>query len=153
MATFRTLPPAPPPIPAGIHLGKIVKASERISSNGNTMLVMVIELPSPGNQRLPCVLTFVEPARRVIDAFCSSAGLIRPIEPDIEVELKPGHVLHRYIYFRVENDEDSESKITRFLDRAAAVTANPALAKVAIVPQEPLALPVIKTHSGGEAGG
>jgi hypothetical protein len=148
MATFRTLPPAPPPIPTGIHLGKIVKATERISANGNTMLVMSIELPSPGSPRLPCVLTFVEPARRVVDAFCSSAGLIRPIQPDIEVELRPEHVLHRYIYFRVENDEDSTPRITRFLDRAPAITANPALAKVAIVPQEPFALPVVNPPAG-----
>jgi hypothetical protein len=99
--------------------------------------------PCERAQRLPCVLTFVEPARKVVDAFCSSAGLIRPVEPDIEVELKPAHVLHRYVYFRIEQDEDGAPKITRFLDRAAALAANPALATVAIIPQEPLALPVV----------
>jgi hypothetical protein len=145
--TFSTLLPQPPPIPPGVHLGKIVKASERTSANGNEMIVMTIQLPPPGSQRLPCVLTFCEQARRPIDAFCSSAGLIRPLEPDIEVELRAAHCLNRYIFFKVALGESDEPKIVRFLDREAALLINPAIAQIPIQPQAPVALPVVRKTS------
>jgi hypothetical protein len=142
--TFSTLPPQPPQVPPGIHIGKVVRAVERLSSNGNEMLVLTLELPPPDRQRLPCVLTFVESARRPIDAFCSSAGLIRPLEPDIEVELRADHCLRRYIYFRLEHDESGTPKIVRFIDREQALLINPKLAGIAIQPLLPITLPVVE---------
>jgi hypothetical protein len=97
MPTFATLPPPPPLIPLGVHLGKVVKATERTSANCNQMISMTIELPPPGRERLPCILTFVEPAKPVINAFCASAGLIRPTAPDVQVELSAYHCLGRYL--------------------------------------------------------
>jgi hypothetical protein len=147
MPTFSTLAPQPSPVPPGVHLGKIVKAVEKMSERGNPMIVMTIELPPPGSQRLPCVLTFCEQARRPIDAFCSSAGLIRPLEPDIEVELRSSHCLGRYLYFKVELDEDGGPKIVRFIDRDVAVQLNPALGAIAIQPRAPVTLPVVRKPS------
>ena len=109
MPTFTTLSLLPD-IPAGVHLGKIVKATERISERGNPMIVMTIELPPPDRQRLPCTITFVPAARALVNAFCSSAGLIKPSEPNISVEPTARHCLNRYLYFRLEHDEDGAPK-------------------------------------------
>jgi hypothetical protein len=140
--TFKTLPPIEPPPAPGVYIAKIVKAAERVSEAGNSMIVMVFELPD--RRRLPCVLTFVDQARRPIDAFCSSAELIRPSTSDIEVELRADHCLNRYIYFRLEHDEDGAPRITRFIDHQAALAANPRLAEIALNPQQPLTLPVVR---------
>jgi hypothetical protein len=104
-------------------------------------------LPPPGSQRLPCVLTFCDQVRRPIDAFCSSAGLIRPLEPDIEVELRASHCFGRYPYFKVELDEDGGPKIVRFIDRDVAVQLNPTLGAIAIQLQAPVTLPVVRKPS------
>jgi hypothetical protein len=145
MPTFRTLAPVePPPLP-GVYIAKIVKATERVSEAGNSMIVMVFELPD--RRRLPCVLTFVEQACRPIDAFCSSAELIRPSASDIEVELRADHCLNRYVYFKLEHDADGAPKIVRFIDRAAALAANPRLAEIALQPQAPITLPVVRKSS------
>jgi hypothetical protein len=141
--TFRTLLPIEPPPAPGIYIGKVIRAVERLSSNNNEMLVLTLELPPPGRERLPCILTFCEAARKPIDAFCSSAGLIRPLEPDVEVCLRPEHVLQRYVYFRLEHDQDGSPRITRFIDRQAAVQLNPKLAEVAIQSLPPVALPIV----------
>jgi hypothetical protein len=143
--TFKTLPPIEPPPAPGIYVGKVVKAAERVSEAGNEMLVMRLQLPD--GKILPCVLTFCEQARRPIDAFCSSAELIRPSEPDVEVELRAQHVLNRYIYCKIEHDEDGAPRITRFIDRQAALAANPRLASVTLQPQQPLALPIVRKPS------
>jgi hypothetical protein len=146
MPTFSTLPPQPLPIPPGVHLGKIVKAVEKVSERGNAMISMVIELPPPGRERLPCILTFVEAARPVVNAFCSSAGLLKPVEPDVQVELAAHHALGRYLYFKVEHDEDGAPKITRFITREAALLIDPSLAEVKIQPQIPVTLPIVGTN-------
>jgi hypothetical protein len=104
------------------------------------MLSMRLQLPD--GKTLPCILTFVEEARRPIDAFCASADLIRPSEPDIEVELRPEHVLHRYVYFRLEHDADGAPRIVRFIDREIALQLNPKLADVAIQTLPAVTLPV-----------
>lgn len=147
MPTFSTLPPPPPPIAPGTYLGKIATATERTSANGNPMIVMTIELPPPDRQRLPCVVTFVPAARALVNALAASADLLRPSEPDVEVELSSHHLLNRYIYFRVEHDEDGAPRITRFIDRQVALAANPRLAEVAIQPQAPIALPIVRKPS------
>jgi hypothetical protein len=144
---FSTLPPPPPPIPAGVHLGKVVKATEKTSANGNQMISMTIELPPPDRQRIGCVLTFVGAAKPVINAFCASAGLPGPTAPDIQVELSAYHCLGRYLYFKVEQDEDGGPKITRFITREQALAINPKLAGVAIQPQAPVTLPILERPS------
>lgn len=149
MPTFSTLPPQPPPIQPGVHLGKIVKAVEKVSERGNEMISMVIELPPPGRERLPCILTFVEAAKPVINAFTQSAGLLRPSEPNVEVELSANHCLGRYIYFKLEHDEEGAPKISRFISRDAALLINPRLAEVAIQPQAPVTLPIVSNNWKG----
>jgi hypothetical protein len=145
MPTFHTLAPIEPPPPPGVYIAKIVKAAERVSEAGNSMIVMVFELPD--RRRLPCVLTFVEQARRPIDAFCSSAELIRPSASDIEVELRADHCLNRYVYFKLEHDAEGAPRITRFIDRQAALAANPRLADIKLGAQQPLALPLVRKPS------
>jgi hypothetical protein len=143
MPTFTTLG-LRPEVPEGAHLGKIIKATERTSSNGNEMIVMTIELPPPGRQRLRCTVTFVPGAQVLVNALCQSAGLIRPSEPDIQVELCSHHLLNRYLYFRAELDESGAPKIVRFLSREQALSINPKLAGIAIQPLLPITLPVVE---------
>jgi hypothetical protein len=145
MPTFRTLPPVETPPAPGIYVGKIIKALERTSENGNPMLILRLQLPD--GKTLPSILTFVKAAEPVINAFCQSAELLRPSEPNIEVDLRPDHCLNRYIYFRLEHDEDGASRITRFIDRQAALAANPRLADIKLGPQQPLALPIVRKPS------
>jgi hypothetical protein len=146
MPVFTTLALSPE-VPAGTYLGNVIKATERTSSNGNPMLILAIELPPPGRQWLPCVVTFVPGAQVLINALVSSAGLVRPSEPDIEVELAPHHLMNRYLYFRVELDEDGAPKISRFIIREAALQANPRLADVAIQSLPPVTLPAVQKPS------
>jgi hypothetical protein len=146
MPTFTTLA-LTPEVPAGAHLGKIVKAVERVSERGNQMIVMTIELPPPDRQRLACTITFVPAARALVNAFCSSAGLVKPIEPDIEVELGAAHCLGRYLYFKIELDEDGAPRISRFIGRETALQLNPRLAEVKTQPQAPVVLPIVRKPS------
>jgi hypothetical protein len=109
------------------------------------MITMRLQLPN--GKTLPSVLTFVERAEPVINAFCQSAELLRPTETGTEVELRPEHVLHRYVYFRFEHDEDGAPKITRFIDRRGALAANPRLADIKLGPQQTLMLPIVRKPS------
>jgi hypothetical protein len=146
VATFRALPPVEPPPAPDTYVAKIIKAIEKISEAGNSMLILRLQLPD--GKTLPSVLTFVQRAEPVINAFCQSTELLRPTEPNTEVELRPEHCLGRYVYFRLEHDQDGAPKIVRFIDRAAALAADPRLASVALQPQAPITLPVIKSHTG-----
>ena len=145
MPTFKTLPPVEPPPAPGTYVAKIIKAAQRTSEAGNEMLVMRIQLPE--GKTLPCILTFVERSRVVVNAFCSSAELIRPSEPDTEVDLRPEHCLNRYLYFKLECDEDGSPRISRFIDRQTALAANPRLAGIKLGPQQPLVLPIVRKPS------
>src|SRR5262249_50380413 len=93
---FSTLPPQQPPIPPGVYIGKIVSAIEKISEAGNDLISMRVLFPDA--QSLPCCLTFVPQARTAINAFCDSAQLAKPTNPDVEVELTATHCKGRYIY-------------------------------------------------------
>jgi hypothetical protein len=42
---------------------------------------------------------------------------------------------------------DGAPRITRFIDRQAALAANPRLASVTLQPQQPLALPIVRKPS------
>jgi hypothetical protein len=143
MPRFSTLPPQQPPIAPGIYIGKIISATERISENGNNLISMRIMFPD--GQSLPCCLTFVPQARAAINAFCDSAGLIKPSDADAEVELTAAHCKGRYIYVVVSNNpesnDDCSPRITRFLTRESALEANPALGKITLQQQEPVKLP------------
>jgi hypothetical protein len=145
MPRFSTLPPQQPPIAPGVYIGKIVSASERISEAGNEMISMRVSFPD--GQSLSSCLTFVLQARAAINAFCDSAQLIKPTDPESEAELTATHCKGRYLYVVVSNDPGANGepspRITRFLTREAALAANPALAKIRLQPQEPVKLPVI----------
>jgi hypothetical protein len=142
MAVFRTLPPESPPVLPGVYLAKITAAKDRVSANGNPMLVMRLSLP--GKVEIPCVITFVEAARRLVNAFCDSAQLIKPDSPDVEVELCAKHCAGRWIYVVVSadpNDGESLPKVVRFLTREQAISRNPSLAEITPF-QAPLVLSV-----------
>jgi hypothetical protein len=135
-------------IPDGVYVVKVTKATEKVSERGNEMIVMTLSLPD--GRSLSCILTFVEAARLVINAFCSSADLVKPLKDEIEVELTARHCLGRYLYITVVNDagevtDDPAPHVSRFLTREQALTKNPALAQIKLEPQEPLVLPVIRT--------
>jgi hypothetical protein len=144
MPHFATLAPQQP-IVAGVYIGKIVSATEKVSEAGNDLISMRIVFPD--GQSLPCCLTFVPQARAAINAFCDSAQLSKPADADIEVELTATHCKGRHIYVSVSNDPESNGepspRITRFLTREAALAANPALAKIILQPLEPIQLPVV----------
>jgi hypothetical protein len=145
MPTFSTLPPSPPPILPGTYIAKVISASERVSEAGNDMIVMRLLLPD--GRALPCCLTFVPQARPVLNAFCDSAGLTKPSDPDVEVQLTAEICKGRYLYItvstEVESSGDPTPRIVRFLTRDQALILNPALAKTVLQPQEPIQLPVV----------
>jgi hypothetical protein len=83
MATFRTLAPEPPPVQPGTYLVRVIAAKDRVSSNGNDMIVMRMALPD--GRELPCTVTFVESARTREQALLINPKLaqivIRPQAP------------------------------------------------------------------------
>jgi hypothetical protein len=142
MASFNTLPPAMPPIPAGVHVAKIISAKDKLSDAGNEMIVMKLMIPD--GRTIGSVLTFVPAAQPVINAFCDSADLRKPAEADVGVDLFARDCLGRYVYVVVTVETDNRTgvapKVTRFLKREEALAINPDLAKVPLREQAPLEL-------------
>jgi hypothetical protein len=131
-------------IPDGTYLAKIVSAIERVSERGNEMIVMKLALPD--GRTLPCVLTFVPQSKPVVNAFCDSAGLLKPAGEGVEVELKAEHCRGRYLYITVTNDvsdvaSDPVPRVVRFLTREQALIKRPDLAQISIRPVPTLTLP------------
>jgi hypothetical protein len=149
MPRFLTNVQAGAAIPDGVYVCKVTKAVEKVSERGNAMISMTLSLAD--GRSLPCILTFVEAARPVINAFCSSAELAKPLEHGIEVELTAHHCLGRYLYVVITNISDPASdpipRISRFITREQALIKNPALAQIKLSPQEPRTL---KPITGGE---
>jgi hypothetical protein len=144
MARFTTTSltaPAPPP---GVHVAKIIRAKEKLSEAGNTVLLLQAQFP--GGEELSFAITFVERAAKLVAYFCRSIDLELPHGEGFEVEIKPADVLGRYFYPLVEADADGTPRITRFLSRSEALAARPELAGVQLQPQTPRAL---KALTGG----
>lgn len=147
MARFTTTSLAPTAPQPGVHVARITKAREKLSEAGNTVLVMQARFP--GGEELSFAITFVERAAKLVGYFCRSTGLELPEDAGVEVEIKPADVLGRYFYPVVELDgtgAEAVPKITRFLSRSEAIAARPELARIALQPQNPLAL---KPITGG----
>jgi hypothetical protein len=138
MARFTTASITPPSPRPGAHLARIVKAKERVSGNGNPMLLMTARFP--GDEELGFVITFVAAAAKLVSNFCRSIELELPQGDGVEVEIRPGDVLGRYFYPLVEADEDGTPRITRFLSKSEALAINPGLATVKLEPQTPRSL-------------
>jgi hypothetical protein len=132
-------PPAPSP---GIHLARIIRAKESVSENGNSVLRMTARFPD--QSELSFAITFVERAAKLIGFFCRSADLELPKGEGVEVEIRPADVLGRIFYPVVELDGEAIPKITKFLSRSEALAINPALEKIALSPQAPVTLPVVR---------
>src|SRR5262245_43882656 len=119
MPSFKTLPPPPLPIPAGVYIAKIINAQERTSSAGNDMIAMKLTIPD--GRTINSILTFVPAAEPVINAFCDSADLHKPAEANVAVDLTASDVLDRYLYIVITTESDNQtgavSKVTRFLRR------------------------------------
>ena len=133
MARFTTAPLSPPAPPVGVHIARVTKARERISEAGNTVLLMTAQFPQ--GEQLGFAITFVEQAVKLIGYFCRSAELELPKEAGVEVEIKPADVEGRYSYPVVEYDGEgleAVAKITRFLSRAEAITANSKLSEIKV---------------------
>jgi hypothetical protein len=148
MATFHTLLPKPPAIAPGVCVAKVSAAREKVSEAGNEMLVMKLMIPD--GRTIGSALTFCEAARPVISAFCESAYLRKPAEPNIAIDLNASHVLNRYVYLVVSVETDGQTgaqpKVTRFLTRAEALAINPELAKIVLREQALLELPRTKPN-------
>jgi hypothetical protein len=125
-------------------VARIVKAKERTSSNGNSMLVMTARFP--GGEELGFVLTFVPKAVALIGYFCRSARLTLPQGEGIEVEICPDDVLGRYFYPVAELDSDGTPRITRFLSREEALALNPGIASAKLEPQDSRILALIQNE-------
>src|SRR5262245_6552678 len=104
MASFNTLPPRQPSIAPGIYVAKIVAAKEKISENGNDMLIFKLMIPD--GRMIGSVLTFVPAAQPVINAFCDSAELHKPAEADVAVDLHAADCLNRYVYVTISVETD-----------------------------------------------
>jgi hypothetical protein len=148
MPSFQTLPPAQPSISPGVYVAKIITAKEKISENGNDMLVMKLMIPD--GRSIGSVLTFVPAAQPVINAFCDSAELRKPAEADIAVDLRAADCLNRYVYVTISVETDGQTgaqpKVIRFLTREEALAINPELAKVQLREQAPLELQRSKSN-------
>jgi hypothetical protein len=126
----------------GVYVCKVTRAVEKVSERGNEMISMMLSLAD--GRSIPCILTFVEAARPVINAFCSSAELVKPLEDGIEVELTAHHCLGRYLYVVIVNDgndpvSDPIPRICRFITREQALL----IAQIKLQPQAPITLPVV----------
>jgi hypothetical protein len=102
----------------GVYVFKIVQAIERVSENGNEMLVMKLSLPD--GRTIPTTITFVEKSRVLVNAFVESCELTKPSGNDVQTELCAEHVRGRYLYGVVVNDvsepaSDPIPKIVRFV--------------------------------------
>ena len=86
----------------GVYALKVTKATEKVSERGNPMIVMALCLPD--GRSLGCVLTFVEAAKPVTNAFCEWANLQRPPGDGVEVELTAAHSHGSYLYATIFND-------------------------------------------------
>jgi hypothetical protein len=149
MARFITSELTPGAPAAGVHVAKIIKAREKISEAGNTVLLMQAQFPQ--GEQLSFAITFVERAWKLIGHFCRSAELKLPQDTGIEVEIRPADVLGRYFYPLVELEGDgleAVPKITRFLSRTEAIAANPEIARIQIQPQPPRALKAVSPQGG-----
>jgi hypothetical protein len=146
MARFITSKLTPGAPASGVHVAKIIKAREKVSEAGNSMLVMQAQFP--GGEQLGFVITFVPKAAPLVGYFCRSAGLGLPKETGVDVEIFPADVLGRYFYPAIEIDADGVPKIVRFLSRAEALAANPEIARIQIQPQLPRALKALTPQEG-----
>jgi hypothetical protein len=127
----------------GVYALKVTKATEKVSERGNPIIVMTLCLPD--GRSLGCVLTFVEAARPVINAFCESANLQRPPGEGVEVELTAAHCRGRYLYATIINDvSDPVPHISRFVSREQALIKNPDLAQINLQQQPAVVLPVVR---------
>jgi hypothetical protein len=134
-------------IPDGVYVVKVTKATEKVSERGNEMIVMTLSLPD--GRSLSCILTFVEAARPVINAFRSSADLVKPLKDEIKVELTARHCLGRYLYITVVNDagevtDDPAPRVSRFLTRDQALAENLQLSEINLQPQPTVVLLVVR---------
>lgn len=148
MARFVTAalpPPAPQP---GVHVARIVKAKERVSEAGNTMLIMTAKFLD--HSELGFVITFVPKAAKLVGFFCRSCGLELPEGAGVEVEIRPEDVEGRVFYPVVELDGDgleATPRVTRFLSRAEALSVNPKLAEIRVQEQSPRTLRAVNGGS------
>jgi hypothetical protein len=141
MARFTTVSLAPPAPPPGVNVAKVVKAREKTSEAGNTVLLMTAKFPQ--GEELSFALTFTEATRKVVTYFCRSLELELPKDEGIEIEVKPSDVEGRYFYPVVELDGqgfEAVPRITRFLSRSEALATRPELAGVVLQPQAPRVL-------------
>jgi hypothetical protein len=126
MPSINTLSPQRSPIGPGVYVAKVIAAKEKISEAGNDMPVMKLRLPD--GRTIGSVLTFVPAAQPVINAFCDSADLRKPADPDVAVDLSDSHCLCRYVYITVSVETDNQTgaqpKVTRFLTRVEALAIN-----------------------------
>jgi hypothetical protein len=134
-------------IPDGVYVFKIREATERVSENGNEMLVMKLSLPD--GRTIPTTITFVEKSRVLVNAFVESCELTKPPGNDVQTELRAEHVCGRYLYGVVVNDvsdpaSDPIPKIVRFISREAAILKNPSIADIHLQPQPALVLPAVR---------
>jgi hypothetical protein len=141
MPSINKLSPQRSPIGHGVYVAKVIAAKEKISENGSYMLVMKLMIPD--GRTIGSVLTFVPAAQPVINAFCYSADLRKPANPDVAVDLNASHCLGRYLYITVKTDNQpgTQPKVTRFLTREEALAINPELTKLTLKEQTPLELP------------
>jgi hypothetical protein len=102
MPRFLTRARAHDVIPDGVYVFKIGEATERVSENGNEMLVMKLSLTD--GRTIPTTITFVEKSRVLVNAFVESCELTKPPANDVETELRAEHVGGLYLYAVVLND-------------------------------------------------
>jgi hypothetical protein len=148
VARFTTAPLPPPGPRPGIHAARIVKATEKTSEAGNTVLRMTARFSDLSE--LSFAITFVERAAKLIGFFCRSCDLELPQVQGVEVEIRPEDVTGRIFYPLVEMDGDGLEaipKITRFLSRSEAIAANPAITELKIQPQSPRTLRAVNGGS------
>jgi hypothetical protein len=134
-------------IPDGVYVFKIVQATERLSENGNEMLVMKFALPD--GRTIPVTITFVEKSRVLVNAFVESCELTKPPGHDVQTELRAEHVRGRYLCGIVVNDvsdpaSDPIPRIVRYISREAAILKNPRIADLQLQPQPAVVLPAVR---------
>jgi hypothetical protein len=120
-------------VPEGIYLAQVNKASNKTSSNGNSMIQLILKT-IPDRYTLFYHLVFVPECDGMITHFCHSAEseLILPDDFEQEFSLTAADCLNRLLFVNVVHEEDNRgderATVKEILKRVKALAKAPHLA-------------------------
>jgi hypothetical protein len=148
MLTFRKSDVSSNGLPeAGLHMAKIMNATQNNSKKGNPMLKLQLGL-IPNRHTVFDYLVFMPEQGGKVGDFCNSAQLVMPEDDSVSFGVPVEHVIGRFVYVRIEIEEDNQGHgpravVAQYLTREGA-QAKANGTKFPTVNQTPFVLPVVK---------